>query len=184
MSPALPGRAGFFRSLGFAALAAALQPAAVAALGVSPPASLLLTLVAYVVVIAPGRGRALAAAGLALLLGGACLALPLGPDPRLVGYALALAVCRSGLLYRSPGARALALEVGLGAASLAAAALLRSPDPAGLALATWGFFLVQSLFFLVGGLERRPAAAPGVDPFERARCRALSLLDEGPPLGD
>jgi hypothetical protein len=84
-----------------------------------------------------------------------------------------IACGRSGILYRSRPLRALVLESLLAAGGLVFAGQLAG---ASLALAAWGYFLVQSLFFLVGGIEARPDPGPA-DPFERARAELLALLD-------
>jgi hypothetical protein len=45
------------------------------------------------------------------------------------------------------------------------------------AFAIWGFFLVQSFFFLLGGVAERAATPAGLDPFEVARARAVALME-------
>jgi hypothetical protein len=47
---------------------------------------------------------------------------------------------------------------------------------AALVLSLWGFFLAQSLYFLLGGTTAT-AASRHPDPFEDAYGRALALLD-------
>jgi hypothetical protein len=49
----------------------------------------------------------------------------------------------------------------------------------GMLLPIWGFFLVQSFFFLVGGVDVRRAASVHPDPFEAARARAMEILERG-----
>jgi hypothetical protein len=46
-----------------------------------------------------------------------------------------------------------------------------------LSLAIWGYFLVQSSYFLVGGRSPRRDGPPR-DPFEQARARLQRLLEE------
>jgi hypothetical protein len=57
------------------------------------------------------------------------------------------------------------------------ARFLAAATPFATALAVWGFFLVQSVFFLVGGVQPRREPGPQPDPFEDAHARALALLD-------
>ena len=135
--------------------------------------------VLYVVTIAPSWPRGVAIGGLAGLLAIAVGLLAPWPSEAIVGAALILAVARSGFLYRSSPARALLLEGALAFGGLLFARAMGGPGPLGIALGIWSFFLVQSLFFLAGGVEERAPATPGVDPFERARSRALALMDDG-----
>jgi hypothetical protein len=129
---------------------------------------------------APSRRRGLAAAALCggLGLGVLALRLPLA-QTALLGAAL-FGACRSGFLFRQRPARALAVEALLLAGGLALAGWLAGPWPSlrSLALGCWGFWLVQSAYFLVGGVSARSDddAAAG-DAFERARSRILALLD-------
>ena len=46
----------------------------------------------------------------------------------------------------------------------------------GLCLAIWGYFLVQSGYFLMA--TAGPSAGAAVDPFDRARARLLRLLED------
>ena len=55
---------------------------------------------------------------------------------------------------------------------------LAGPTLLGAAFAVWAFFLVQGLFFLAGGVRERESPEPQIDPFERARKRALALMEE------
>jgi hypothetical protein len=49
-------------------------------------------------------------------------------------------------------------------------------------LAVWIFFVIQSVFFLIGGVNARREGAVETDAFEAARARALELLErEGFP---
>jgi len=92
-------------------------------------------------------------------------------------FALHFGPARLAALRRAPG-RALAVELGLGAAGLALARLAFEPSLAGTALAIWGFGLVQSAWPLLG--ESPAAEPPGLDPFDEARRRLEALLDEEP----
>src|SRR5262249_35502223 len=64
----------------------------------------------------------------------------------------------------------------LGAAGLAAAAHFARGGLLALCLAVWGYFLVQSAYFLIGA--RTPGAGAALDPFDRARARLLRLLGD------
>jgi hypothetical protein len=133
--------------------------------------------VAYAAILAPSRGSAVRAAALAAGAGALLLALPLGLGAQALAAAALLGGCRSGVLYRSRPARALLLETTLLGTGLALAAFLAGGSLARLALAVWGFWLVQSAYFAVGGVAARPHDAAPEDPFERARARILALLE-------
>jgi hypothetical protein len=138
----------------------------------------ILVVLVYVVAIADSWSRGVR---IALLAGAvmAVLALALRtPAGLLVGAAATLALTRSGFLYRSKPARALLVEVALVVGGLLFARALLGPSPLGLALAVWGFFLIQSIFFLVGGVRRRQPDPPPIDPFEQARKRVHELMNE------
>ena len=79
---------------------------------------------------------------------------------------------------RAEPARALVIEGGLLATGLALAHLLAGSGFLSLALAVWGFFLVQSLYFLMGGVGRRAEREEAIDPFERAHQQAVRLMDD------
>jgi len=89
-----------------------------------------------------------------------------------VGLAVVLAVARSAFLYRAAPARAVVVETALAGGGLVFARLLGTPS-----LAIWGFFLVQSFFFLVGGVRARETATGHSDPFEAAHARAMEVLE-------
>lgn len=145
---------------------------------------LVATVCAYATALAPDPRRGAASFALAAALGAAVLALAGRPSEVAIGAALVLAVCRSGFLYRSRPLRALALEVALAGGGLALARFLATGGLAGAALALWGFFVVQSGFFLAGGVRPRRAQPEG-DPFDEARARLLVLLgEEGAPSAD
>jgi len=173
----------FVRSLAFAAVAAAAllvgTPLLAPLCGERAAVRFLILagVVAYAVVMAPSRGRAARAAALAVGLGALWLALPLGLAAHALGAAALLGVCRSGVLYRSRPARAVLLETLLLGAGVALAAFLAGGSPPRLALACWGFWLVQSGYFAVGGVAARSDDAASEDPFERARTRILGLLE-------
>ena len=94
-----------------------------------------------------------------------------------IGLAAILGIARSGLLYRAAPARALATEVSLLLGGLVFARFLAAVSLPATALALWGFFLVQSLFFLVAGVRARAVSGVHPDPFEEAQRRALALLE-------
>lgn len=176
---------GFARSLLFAAVVAGAFP--VFALVVNPvlgrttALSLYLVGIAvlYVAGLAPRRSRGVVAAGIASALGALVLLLAPSVGTIAVGAALVVGVCRSGVLYRSRRARALVFETLLLAGGLGLARFLAGPDTLQVAFAIWGFFLVQSFFFLLGGVGERShgAGTAGLDPFEVARARAVELME-------
>jgi len=137
---------------------------------------------------APGFGASLRSSALAALawpLTAAVLAPWLGESPALrlhvaacaFPYALRFGPARLAALRRAP-ARALSVELALGAAGLGLARLVFDPSLAGTALAIWAFGLAQSAWLLLGGAN--PAEPPDLDPFDEARRRSEALLDEEP----
>jgi len=174
----------FGRSLAFAALAGAAWPAFALAAAplIGTHAALSLYLVAsaaiYVAGLAPRRVHGLGAAIVAAALGAVFVAVARDPGVVALGAAIGVGVCRSGLLYRARGGRALAAEACLLGAGLLLARYLATPGVLGVALALWGFFLVQSGFFLIGGVSKRNGDVRGIDRFDSARRRALALLEE------
>lgn len=176
----------FARTLLFAALAALALPAAwllIApllggrlALGLPVLAALAL----YAIGLAPDRRSAATAGALVTLLGAALLVLAATRAELALGAAAILAVVRSGLLFRAPPLRAIALECALAGGGLALAALVAGPGPLGAALGLWTFGLVQGGYFLVGGSRRRPGDADRRDPFDAAHARLQRLLEEEP----
>jgi len=174
----------FGRSLAFAALAGAAWPAFALATGpvIGTRAALSLYLVAsaatYVAGLTPHRVHAIGAAIVAALLGAVFAAVARDPAVVALGAAIGVGVCRSGLLYRARAGRALATETCLLGGGLLLARFLAALGFLGVALALWGFLLVQSGFFLIGGVGERAGDARGIDRFESARRRALALLEE------
>jgi hypothetical protein len=94
-----------------------------------------------------------------------------------LALAVLLGVIRSVFLFRTRPARALAMEIGLLCGGLLFARFLAGASLISTALAIWGFFLVQSLFFLVAGVRVRSPGGSHPDPFEEA-CRRASVLLE------
>ena len=118
--------------------------------------------------------RAAALCGGASTLAG--IVLPI-PGAILLTSAAALAVGRSALLHRSRPARALVTEVALLAFGLAFARGLYGGSALDVGMAVWGFFLVQSTFFVLGDQRHaQPSAAPG-DPFETAQAKMEEVLE-------
>ncbi len=138
----------------------------------------LAAVVLYVVAIAPSWSRGIAIGTFAALAGGAVAVLATSPAEAILGAALILSVARSGFLYRAAPVRALLLEAALTIGGLLFACALAGPTLLGSAFAVWAFFLVQSLFFLAGGVAERAPEEPAVDPFERARKQAVVLMEE------
>lgn len=143
-------------------------------------------LVSYLVVLAAtyvaglvphGRRRFWAALAAAVL--GSALAFATHTLAELtIGLAVMLGTLRSTFLYRARTPRAVATEIVLVAAGLLFARFLAHGPFVPVALAIWGFFLLQSTFFLLGGVAERPARGRHPDPFEEAHGRALALLQD------
>lgn len=174
----------FARTVAFAALSAAFSIPFLWMTGSwlgekSALAALLVGITAlYTAGIAPRRGARLPLGALALGLGGGAAWLAPSPSVLVVTLAGILAVLRSTILYRARPARALVLEGVLLTGGLLLAQFLAGPRAFEVGLAIWGFFLVQSLFFLVRGIGIRPSSAEGIDPFDRAYARARALLED------
>jgi hypothetical protein len=98
------------------------------------------------------------------------------------GLAIALAaivgLARSAFFYRAAPARAVLTELLLLVGGLLFARSLAGPSVPSIALALWGFLLVQSLFFLIPGARARSAAQHHPDPFDEAHRRTEALLEE------
>lgn len=172
---------GFPRSMVFAALAAFGALPWLALGGTRRWFGLYLVVVttAYVAGLVPrGRRRLAAACAVAALGGGAVVTAHTLTEVALV-LAVVLGIARSAFLYRTRPARALVTESVLVALGLVFARFLAGPTLSAVMLAIWGFFLVQSVFFLVGGVSTRVAAGRHPDPFEEAHGRAMALLRGG-----
>jgi hypothetical protein len=119
------------------------------------------------------------AASLLLGLGVGAVAFVAPSDRDVVlAAALALGLLRSGLLYRSRFARAVALEGALTCGGLVIAGQIFDGSVLSTALALWTFYLVQSVYFAVPGIAARRDCPDGVDPFDSAHARALAVLDD------
>jgi hypothetical protein len=175
---------GFGRSIAFAAVAAAVWPAfALAARPlVGAGGALALYLVGgaavYVAGLAASRVRRLGAAIVAGAIATVFACVARDPGVVALGAAIGIGVARSGLLHRASAARAIAIEMVLLGGGLALARFLAGPSLLGVALAIWGFLLVQSAYFAIGGVRGRSAESAGPDRFERARRRAMEILEE------
>lgn len=175
----------FFSSLLFAAVAAAaFAPFALALapwLGVPWTLALFALLCgpAYVAGLGSSRRRGIHAGLLAAALGALALLAAGSAREAIVWAALILGLVRSGVLYRRPAARAAPVEAVLLGVGLCVAKWLVAASTLSVVLAVWGFFLVQSGFFLFGGARRERSCVPG-DPFERAVDQANAILGDAP----
>ena len=168
--------------------------AAVAALGWMPwavfvgpilgwPAARALYLVAVTALYAgglaaspPRRASVTLIAGLA----GVLLAVVARGTPELcLGLAAVLGLARSGFLHHAAPARAVAVEAALLVGGLLFARFLAA-GPLPTTLALWGFLLVQSCFFLVGGTVAGRDEGRHPDPFDEACARAAEVLERPP----
>lgn len=123
----------------------------------------------------PGRGVVVSAVAAAAA---AAIALAARSTAELaLGLGVLLGVGRSAFLHRAPAARAALTEAVLVGGGLLFARFLAGRTPLALVLSLWGFFLVQSAYFLIGGARPRAAAGRAPDAFEDAYGRALALLD-------
>jgi hypothetical protein len=174
----------FARSILFAALAAGFASPWLALarpiLGGKWALALYLVAVvaAYLGGLAPPRRRGIPIFVAALLAGGGVAIVASSPSELALGLCAVLAVGRSGFLYRAPAARAVVIEAALAGGGLVFARFLAAHSPLALALALWSFFLVQSFYFLVGGIRVRSGGGRHPDPFQDAYGRALALLEE------
>ncbi len=132
----------------------------------------------YAAVLTATWARGVAVAVLTGLAAAAVAILATAPSEAILGAAMILAVARGGFLYRGKPARTVVLEAALILGGLLFARALAGPTLLSAGLAVWAFFLVQSLFFLAGGVRERESDEPRIDPFERARKRALALMEE------
>lgn len=132
---------------------------------------------AYLGGVAPRRGRRVA-----VFVAAACAAVGVALAARtttelVLGLGALLAIGRSAFLYQPTAVRAAITEAVLVGGGLIFARFLIGHSLVALVLALWGFFLVQSLYFLVGGVRPRAGAGRHPDPFQDAYGRAMALLD-------
>ena len=133
----------------------------------------------YLAGLAPAGRSGARTAALTLIVGLAVAVLVKSPATALLSLGAVLAVGRSVLLWESRPVRSLVVELVLVLGGLKLASLVGSPTIIGVALGYWTFFLVQGAFFLIGGIEGRPAERAVRDPFDAARERALRVLEGG-----
>ena len=183
---------GFASSLGFAMFAAlatvpfVLVAAPIVGGGTILVLGSLLLGTGYLLAIAPSWSRGVRIAMVALGLGIVLAIAAPTKGAAVLGAVCVLGVLRSGFLYRSRPVRALVIETGLLSSGLLLASILASSGVAAgygsmglrFALAVWGFFLVQSLFFVLGGISVRPEETDGVDPFVKAREEAMRIMED------
>jgi MFS family permease len=133
---------------------------------------------AYIFAVSPSLGRGLRYGSLTL---GAGVALMLIAPPTVVLFcsAMLLGLIRSGVAYRASVGRALLIESVLFIVAVGTVELLAGTSVVSYGLAVWGFFLVESAFFLFAGSTPREPT-PTEDPFERARREASRLIEELP----
>ena len=94
-----------------------------------------------------------------------------------MGAALAIAIVRTHQLGTGRLARMIALEGMLAVLGFAFVTALSGPGWVAASLAIWGWFLVQSLYFLVGGLVAQGADAD-VDRFDLAAREVARILED------
>lgn len=178
-------RSAFAESLWFAALSAGALPLwlllARPLLGADRVvgAYLIAAAAAYLGTIAPARGRALVVAIVVTLVGGFAAQITRTPGELVLALCVVVAVTRSGFLYRAAPARGVVLEAIVSGGGLLFARFLCGPSTVALVLSVWGFFLVQSLYFLVGGAYTPGGSGRHQDPFQDAYGRAIALLENG-----
>jgi hypothetical protein len=173
----------FSRSAGFAALAALgwIPWLLVAAPLVGGAVARALYLVAVTALYTGGlAGSAPRRASVTIAVGLAGIALACivpGMSMLCVALAVMLGTARSGFLHRANPIRAVAIEAALLVGGLVFARFLAGGTLLGIALALWGFLLVQSCFFLIGGARARPVDGRRGDPFDEAVARATGVLE-------
>jgi len=172
----------FARSAAFAAVAALGWMPWLIATGplIGSPAARAIYLVGVTALYAGGLAksppRRAMVALVAALAGGVLAIIARGTPELCLALAAVLGVARSGFLHRAAPPRAVAIEAGLLVGGLLFARFL-AVGPLATALALWGFLLVQSCFFLVGGIGPRAADGRHPDPFEDACARATEVLE-------
>ena len=185
---------GFGRSLLFAFLCAGVAPFYLGVVQVvggwklAFATYLLLAAAVYLFGVARRPVGGIAAAGATLLCGSTLLRFGASVSELALALAVLIGLFRSGLLqparHNSPNgfARRFAIEAGLIGSGLALASYLFHGALVPEASALWGFFLVQSAFFLIGGAAAPTrgdsSEPPEIDPFERACRRARALLQQ------
>ena len=173
----------FGRSLLFAALAAGGLPAArllldpIVGSALATHGYLVMVAGLYAMAIAPSHRRGVAGAGFVTLLGAAIVLAGARTPELALGLAGGVAVARSRLLYPTRAMRSIAVELALGLGGLLVAQWFARSGVLGESLALWGYWLVQSVYFPLGGVSPGGRAARG-DPFDDARERLQCLIRE------
>lgn len=171
----------FGRGVTFAALAAlGWIPWAIVATGLlGRSGALSVYLVGVVVLYVVALGERVRAGVLGFAAVAACAAsLLVGTSAELaIALAALLGLFRSGVVYGPASPRTLALEVVLLGAGLVFARFLASPWLLHISLAIWGFFLIQSLYFIRTGVPVAADLDPERDGFEEAYRRASELIE-------
>jgi hypothetical protein len=134
--------------------------------------------VLYLVAMAPSPSRGIRIGLVAGALAAAILVVAPSSTVSVLAAVVILGLLRSGFLFRSKAGRALLVELSLLAGGLLLANALADSTSLGMAMAIWGFFLVQSLYFLIGGIGQRVESTTGIDAFEEACERATRLMDD------
>jgi hypothetical protein len=188
------GVAGFGRTLVFAACAGVAAPLGIGVLQalVGPrlalPGYVIAVAATYAAGLARRPGDAVGAAAAVVLAGGLLVVGGGSLSALAVGCAVAIGALRSAWLRRdprkaTPAVRGIAIEAVLIGVGLVFAAWLGGGTFHPVPLAIWGFFLVQSAFFAIGGpaaQAAREAPHGDIDPFDAAHRRAMSLLEDAP----
>lgn len=134
--------------------------------------------VLYLVASAPSWSRGIRIGLLAGALGGALLLVAPSATVAILGATVGLGLMRSGFLFRAKPGRALLVELCLLGGGLLLANALADSGSLGFAMAIWGFFLVQSVYFLLGGIGERSESTAELDPFKEACVRATRLMED------
>lgn len=174
----------FTKTLCVGAAAAASLPLGLAVLGpaIGGESALalhaVLSVAVYLAALATGTRRRLGVFAAACGLGGAAASLSASWTGLALLLGAVVAVIRAGWLLRRGWLRSLAVEAVVLVVATATLALLVAwapPGPAGFAVASWGWFVAQSLGVLIGGGTALRARSG--DPFEEAARRLEALLD-------
>jgi hypothetical protein len=173
----------FGRSAAFAALVALAWIPWLVVVGplLGWPAARALYLVAATALYAGGLAksppRRVSVAVLVAVAGLVLAAIARGGPELCLALAVLLGTVRSVFLHRAAPARAVATEALLVGGGLVFARFLAGGVPQATGLALWGFFLVQSCFFLVAGVSAATSEGRHPDPFEDACARAAEVID-------
>lgn len=175
---------GFLGSIVFGAFAALVYQPLLLLLGpavgyrAAAAAFVILAAASYVAGLVDAPLRGLRAAVLVGFVATVAAALTHTPSVVAVVAMVSVGFVRSAMLYEMPFGRALFVELALLAGSAVLGGYLIAQGPLGGAMAVWGVFLVQSLYFLFasGSTSAKARVSAPRDPFEAARARAEALL--------